>query len=167
MIYQKIVPGTRRRWGPRIKKAVCLIDCRQCHVLLTQERDADIHLDSPLRGLFRYESTPNESLRNACRRAYSIPRDLFSSRFLTSVSIECSDRPAYLCALLMTNRVPVCAYAQNCQVLFSHRALVSLGVLHKKTKPHSLKRNGVSDGSGHDSLAWSGVVSLVSWKREE
>jgi len=30
---------------------------------------ADIHLDSPLRGLSRYESAPVESIRNACRRA--------------------------------------------------------------------------------------------------
>jgi exonuclease SbcD len=31
---------------------------------------ADIHLDSPLRGLSRYESAPAESIRNACRRAF-------------------------------------------------------------------------------------------------
>ena len=31
---------------------------------------ADIHLDSPLRGLSRYESAPVESIRNACRRAF-------------------------------------------------------------------------------------------------
>ena len=31
---------------------------------------ADIHLDSPLRGLSRYESAPSESIRNACRRAF-------------------------------------------------------------------------------------------------
>jgi len=31
---------------------------------------ADIHLDSPLRGLSRYESTPVESIRDACRRAF-------------------------------------------------------------------------------------------------
>jgi len=30
---------------------------------------ADVHLDSPLRGLSRYESAPAESIRNACRRA--------------------------------------------------------------------------------------------------
>ncbi|GAU07419.1 metallophosphoesterase family protein [Desulfoplanes formicivorans] len=30
---------------------------------------ADIHLDSPLRGLSRYESAPVASIRNACRRA--------------------------------------------------------------------------------------------------
>jgi DNA repair exonuclease SbcCD nuclease subunit len=30
---------------------------------------ADIHLDSPLCGLSRYESAPAESIRNACRRA--------------------------------------------------------------------------------------------------
>ena len=30
---------------------------------------ADIHLDSPLQGLSRYESAPVESIRNACRRA--------------------------------------------------------------------------------------------------
>ncbi len=30
---------------------------------------ADIHLDSPLRGLSRYESAPAEAIRNACRRA--------------------------------------------------------------------------------------------------
>ncbi len=30
---------------------------------------ADIHLDSPLRGLSRYESAPTEAIRNACRRA--------------------------------------------------------------------------------------------------
>ena len=32
---------------------------------------ADIHLDSPLRGLSRYESAPEESIRNACRRAFA------------------------------------------------------------------------------------------------
>lgn len=31
---------------------------------------ADIHLDSPLRGLSRYESAPAESIRDACRRAF-------------------------------------------------------------------------------------------------
>jgi len=31
---------------------------------------ADIHLDSPLRGLSRYESAPAESIREACRRAF-------------------------------------------------------------------------------------------------
>ena len=31
---------------------------------------ADIHLDSPLRGLSRYESAPVESIRDACRRAF-------------------------------------------------------------------------------------------------
>ncbi|MCF6157724.1 MAG: DNA repair exonuclease [wastewater metagenome] len=31
---------------------------------------ADIHLDSPLRGLSRYESAPAESIRNACRKAF-------------------------------------------------------------------------------------------------
>jgi DNA repair protein SbcD/Mre11 len=31
---------------------------------------ADVHLDSPLRGLSKYESAPVESLRNACRRAF-------------------------------------------------------------------------------------------------
>lgn len=31
---------------------------------------ADVHLDSPLRGLSRYESAPVESLRNACRKAF-------------------------------------------------------------------------------------------------
>lgn len=31
---------------------------------------ADVHLDSPLRGLSRYESTPAESIRDACRRAF-------------------------------------------------------------------------------------------------
>lgn len=31
---------------------------------------ADIHLDSPLRGLSKYESAPVESIRNACRRAF-------------------------------------------------------------------------------------------------
>ncbi len=30
---------------------------------------ADIHLDSPLRGLSRYETAPVEAIRNACRRA--------------------------------------------------------------------------------------------------
>jgi len=37
---------------------------------------ADIHLDSPLRGLSRYESAPSESIRNACRRAFENPVDL-------------------------------------------------------------------------------------------
>ncbi len=31
---------------------------------------ADVHLDSPLRGLSRYESAPVESIRDACRRAF-------------------------------------------------------------------------------------------------
>ena len=31
---------------------------------------ADLHLDSPLRGLSRYESAPAESIRDACRRAF-------------------------------------------------------------------------------------------------
>lgn len=31
---------------------------------------ADIHLDSPLRGLSRYESAPAESIRDVCRRAF-------------------------------------------------------------------------------------------------
>lgn len=31
---------------------------------------ADVHLDSPLRGLSRYESAPAESIRNACRKAF-------------------------------------------------------------------------------------------------
>lgn len=31
---------------------------------------ADIHLDSPLRGLSRYESAPADSIREACRRAF-------------------------------------------------------------------------------------------------
>jgi DNA repair exonuclease SbcCD nuclease subunit len=31
---------------------------------------ADVHLDSPLRGLTRYESAPAESIRDACRRAF-------------------------------------------------------------------------------------------------
>lgn len=31
---------------------------------------ADIHLDSPLRGLSSYESTPTESIHNACRRSF-------------------------------------------------------------------------------------------------
>lgn len=31
---------------------------------------ADVHLDSPLRGLSRYESAPAESIRGACRRAF-------------------------------------------------------------------------------------------------
>ncbi len=31
---------------------------------------ADVHLDSPLRGLSCYESAPAESIRNACRRAF-------------------------------------------------------------------------------------------------
>lgn len=37
---------------------------------------ADIHLDSPLRGLSRYESAPAESIRNACRRAFENLADL-------------------------------------------------------------------------------------------
>ncbi len=31
---------------------------------------ADVHLDSPLRGLSKYESAPVDSLRNACRNAF-------------------------------------------------------------------------------------------------
>ena len=37
---------------------------------------ADIHLDSPLRGLTRYDSAPAESIRNACRRAFENLVDL-------------------------------------------------------------------------------------------
>ena len=37
---------------------------------------ADIHLDSPLRGLSRYESAPVETIRNACRRAFENLVDL-------------------------------------------------------------------------------------------
>ncbi|MCG8551932.1 MAG: DNA repair exonuclease, partial [Desulfobacterales bacterium] len=37
---------------------------------------ADIHLDSPLRGLSRYESAPVEAIRNACRRAFQNLVDL-------------------------------------------------------------------------------------------
>ena len=37
---------------------------------------ADIHLDSPLRGLSRYESAPAESIRDACRRAFANMVDL-------------------------------------------------------------------------------------------
>lgn len=37
---------------------------------------ADIHLDSPLRGLSRYETAPVESIRNACRKAFENLVDL-------------------------------------------------------------------------------------------
>ena len=37
---------------------------------------ADVHLDSPLRGLSKYESVPVESLRNACRKAFENLIDL-------------------------------------------------------------------------------------------
>ena len=37
---------------------------------------ADVHLDSPLRGLSRYESAPAASIRNACRRAFENLVDL-------------------------------------------------------------------------------------------
>ena len=37
---------------------------------------ADIHLDSPLRGLSRYESAPAEAIRGACRRAFENLVDL-------------------------------------------------------------------------------------------
>lgn len=37
---------------------------------------ADIHLDSPLRGLSRYESAPAASIRDACRRAFKNLVDL-------------------------------------------------------------------------------------------
>jgi len=37
---------------------------------------ADIHLDSPLKGLSRYESVPEEALRGACRRAFENLVDL-------------------------------------------------------------------------------------------
>ena len=37
---------------------------------------ADIHLDSPLRGLSRYESAPTDSIRDACRRAFENLVDL-------------------------------------------------------------------------------------------
>jgi DNA repair exonuclease SbcCD nuclease subunit len=41
---------------------------------------ADVHLDSPLRGLSRYESAPAESIRNACRRAFENLVDLAVER---------------------------------------------------------------------------------------
>ena len=37
---------------------------------------ADVHLDSPLRGLSRYESAPVETIRGACRRAFENLVDL-------------------------------------------------------------------------------------------
>ncbi len=37
---------------------------------------ADVHLDSPLRGLSRYESAPVHAIRNACRRAFENLVDL-------------------------------------------------------------------------------------------
>lgn len=37
---------------------------------------ADVHLDSPLRGLSRYESAPADSIRDACRRAFENLVDL-------------------------------------------------------------------------------------------
>ena len=37
---------------------------------------ADIHLDSPLRGLSRYESAPVDVIRDACRRAFKNLVDL-------------------------------------------------------------------------------------------
>ncbi|HDL00838.1 MAG TPA: DNA repair exonuclease, partial [candidate division Zixibacteria bacterium] len=37
---------------------------------------ADVHLDSPLRGLSRYESAPVDSIRGACRRAFENLIDL-------------------------------------------------------------------------------------------
>jgi len=37
---------------------------------------ADVHLDSPLLGLSRYESAPYEAIRNACRRAFENLVDL-------------------------------------------------------------------------------------------
>jgi len=37
---------------------------------------ADVHLDSPLRGLSKYESAPVEALRNACRKAFENLIDL-------------------------------------------------------------------------------------------
>ncbi|MCG6910509.1 MAG: DNA repair exonuclease [Deltaproteobacteria bacterium] len=37
---------------------------------------ADVHLDSPLRGLSKYESAPAETIRNACRRAFENLVDL-------------------------------------------------------------------------------------------
>lgn len=37
---------------------------------------ADVHLDSPLRGLYRYESAPAEAMRDACRRAFTNLVDL-------------------------------------------------------------------------------------------
>jgi len=37
---------------------------------------ADVHLDSPLRGLSKYESAPAEAIRNACRKAFGNLIDL-------------------------------------------------------------------------------------------
>ncbi len=37
---------------------------------------ADIHLDSPFRGLSRYESAPTASIRDACRKAFKNLVDL-------------------------------------------------------------------------------------------
>jgi DNA repair exonuclease SbcCD nuclease subunit len=46
---------------------------------------ADIHLDSPLRGLSRYESSPDESIRGACRRAFTRLVDLAIERQVSFV----------------------------------------------------------------------------------
>ncbi len=48
---------------------------------------ADIHLDSPLRGLSRYESAPVEAIRNACRRAFENLVDLAISEQVAFVLI--------------------------------------------------------------------------------
>ncbi len=46
---------------------------------------ADIHLDSPLRGLSRYESAPAEAIRDACRRAFENLVDLAIEEKVTFV----------------------------------------------------------------------------------
>ena len=46
---------------------------------------ADVHLDSPLRGLSRYESAPAESIRDACRRAFENLVDLAIEEKVTFV----------------------------------------------------------------------------------
>ena len=47
---------------------------------------ADIHLDSPLRGLYRYEGAPREEIRQASRRA--LASTAAGARPKTSVAVR-------------------------------------------------------------------------------
>ena len=53
---------------------------------------ADIHLDSPLRGLERYEGAPVEALRGATRRSLELLVDLALDEAVTACLLYTSRR---------------------------------------------------------------------------